>query len=357
MIALALACSLLTQNCPSDQYCTHDFDPAHPQCADSGECRPLPASPDLELWLPIPAGEAIYCAKGNLAHPGSHDACYDNSRFALDLGTPAAEAPHVILAAADGVAYFWDGCSSANINQSNDRCNNGWGNYVHVEHQKGVYTHYAHLSAILVGWGETVKRGQPIGIEGNTGAAGGKHVHFSLHVGDATVGVGASVPIKKLRVQGAVVSGRALRCGDWTKTNDVLAETRLVSATTRLPGPPGFAFAPRSALPKMAVGDPASRKRAVEALRKLSDPESRYWLAAALQLDGAWDECRRTLEPLADLKAPRWIAQWSRLRLAEVFLAQARTDEARRALAKLDGSGENDEFRQRLNALRAKLGL
>src|SRR6185369_10466005 len=109
------------------------------------------------------------------------------------------------LAAADGVAYVWEGCSTGNLNSQSDGCNEGWGNYVHVEHSKGVFTHYAHLSAVLVSWGEPVKRGQPIGIEGNTGAAGGKHIHFSLHVGDP-LRVGPSVPIERLHVKGAVVA-------------------------------------------------------------------------------------------------------------------------------------------------------
>lgn len=353
LLPLALTCALAAQNCPSGQYCAADFDPAHPPCPDTGECRPLPTSPEIELSLPIPAGESIYCAKGPLVHPGSHDACYDNARFALDLATPASEPPHVVLAAADGVAYVWDGCSTANLNSQSDGCNGGWGNYVHVDHGTGVFTHYAHLSAILVSWGERVKRGQPIGIEGNTGAAGGKHIHFSLHMGDPTK-VGPSVPINWLRVKGRVIAERDLHCGDWTKSNDVRPETRLDSETARLPGPKGFTYSTQMAAYRMATsGDPEVRHHAEEALRKLTDPEARYWLGAALQVDGSFDESRRVLEPIIDAK--QWIGKWARLRLAEIALAQHRNDDARKLLSVLDESSENEEFRKRLAQAKARL--
>src|SRR5262249_20533547 len=41
-------------------------------------------------------------------------------------------------------------------------------------------TLYAHLSAIDTTEGQTVERGQPIGRTGQTGLAGGDHLHFTV---------------------------------------------------------------------------------------------------------------------------------------------------------------------------------
>jgi len=58
----------------------------------------------------------------------------------------------------------------------------GWGNYILLYHGGGVYTRYAHASALYVRAGETVERGQMIGRVGMTGGATGPHLHFELRV-------------------------------------------------------------------------------------------------------------------------------------------------------------------------------
>jgi murein DD-endopeptidase MepM/ murein hydrolase activator NlpD len=47
-------------------------------------------------------------------------------------------------------------------------------------HDGGFYTFYVHLESVLVKNGTVVKKGQPIGIEGWTGAAGHRHLHWSV---------------------------------------------------------------------------------------------------------------------------------------------------------------------------------
>lgn len=54
-----------------------------------------------------------------------------------------------------------------------------YGNCVIVDHGMGVQTLYAHLSAMDVEKGDSVKRGETIGRSGMTGLAGGDHVHFT----------------------------------------------------------------------------------------------------------------------------------------------------------------------------------
>ena len=57
----------------------------------------------------------------------------------------------------------------------------GNGRYVLVDHGNGFITKYAHLKKNLVKKGDTVERGQVIGLVGNTGRSTGPHVHYEIH--------------------------------------------------------------------------------------------------------------------------------------------------------------------------------
>jgi Peptidase family M23 len=61
------------------------------------------------------------------------------------------------------------------------------GRLVVLDHGLGLYTLYFHLQRALVGEGEAVDRGQPIGEVGSTGRATGPHLHFGVHIGMARV--------------------------------------------------------------------------------------------------------------------------------------------------------------------------
>jgi murein DD-endopeptidase MepM/ murein hydrolase activator NlpD len=61
------------------------------------------------------------------------------------------------------------------------------GNFIVVDHGRGVYTAYAHLSKTLVEPGQTVKAGQKIGEVGTTGRSQGNHLHFEVAVGGVSV--------------------------------------------------------------------------------------------------------------------------------------------------------------------------
>ncbi len=57
-----------------------------------------------------------------------------------------------------------------------------YGETVIIDHGLGLFTLYGHLSEIAVTQGATVKRGDPIGKTGETGLAGGDHLHFSTMI-------------------------------------------------------------------------------------------------------------------------------------------------------------------------------
>lgn len=61
------------------------------------------------------------------------------------------------------------------------------GNVVYIDHGGGVVTGYFHLSRELVAEGDTVARGQEIGLVGATGRVTGPHLHWSARYGALTV--------------------------------------------------------------------------------------------------------------------------------------------------------------------------
>jgi len=58
--------------------------------------------------------------------------------------------------------------------------NSGYGNRVVIDHGNGFVTLYGHLSKVSVVVGQTVNRGNVIGLEGSTGRSTGPHLHFEI---------------------------------------------------------------------------------------------------------------------------------------------------------------------------------
>jgi murein DD-endopeptidase MepM/ murein hydrolase activator NlpD len=56
----------------------------------------------------------------------------------------------------------------------------GFGNCVVIDHGYGLQTTYAHLSSIKVPVGLNVKRGDMVGLSGNSGSSTGAHLHYQI---------------------------------------------------------------------------------------------------------------------------------------------------------------------------------
>ncbi|SDN37471.1 Peptidase family M23 [Paenibacillus sp. yr247] len=58
---------------------------------------------------------------------------------------------------------------------------NEHGNHIIVDHSRGIQTEYMHLNKMLVKRGESVTKGQKIGLLGSTGRSTGSHLHYEVH--------------------------------------------------------------------------------------------------------------------------------------------------------------------------------
>ena len=61
------------------------------------------------------------------------------------------------------------------------------GNVVYINHGNGIVTGYFHMSQQKVATGDTVERGQEIGLVGATGRVTGPHLHWSARFGALTI--------------------------------------------------------------------------------------------------------------------------------------------------------------------------
>jgi murein DD-endopeptidase MepM/ murein hydrolase activator NlpD len=142
---------------------------------------------------PIPTPKPVARSSGSGGGGSSVRSSYSGGAFAWPIccahsyisqyfhyGHPAIDiaAPYgsTIVAAAGGTVVFagWK--------------NNGGGYQVYVSHGGNLYTGYYHMSAITVGVGQGVGRGQQLGRVGCTGNCTGPHVHFVVSIGPPETG-------------------------------------------------------------------------------------------------------------------------------------------------------------------------
>ncbi len=63
----------------------------------------------------------------------------------------------------------------------------GYGNHIRINHGYGYITVYAHLNKMLVKPGQKIKRGDKIGLVGNTGLSTCNHLHYEVRINNEPV--------------------------------------------------------------------------------------------------------------------------------------------------------------------------
>lgn len=353
--------------------------------------RTLPDGEPL-LRLPVAAGEVVLCQQGNASpKPLSHS--YDNTRHALDLAAPGAVEVPIVAAAAGTIVRVVTGAAPEGVEPGG-----GFGNHVVVEHSGGYFTAYSHLDRVSVAPGQIVGAGARLGTMGNTGRAGNRHLHFSLHrSAGSDQGLPSTIPMRGLVV--AVPGALAPRAEKpWRVELRSSLELTCSNATVSMRG--GFYGSDNEPSSPLTFGEPdANRtkafastlrerieatpldvrgdtvnadvkalgaKRALENLEAMleehpRDPGALYWAAVVASRDlhdGA--KARALLERIDVFKVtePPWIAPWATLRLATLAEERGDLDEARaRGRALLGISGQGADFASRRDAFVTRVGL
>jgi murein DD-endopeptidase MepM/ murein hydrolase activator NlpD len=125
----------------------------------------------FRAFVRIPASWLLVTSTGSVAAPKPSDAAtvfngvpaeqpHTGADYALAEGTP-------VLASADGTVVLAEDLFYA-------------GNAVIVDHGDGLFTMYFHLSEPSVRSGESVRRGDRVGLVGSTGRATGPHLFFGV---------------------------------------------------------------------------------------------------------------------------------------------------------------------------------
>lgn len=137
------------------------------------EAEPVPPIPDTDVSLAHPVENPrfryitqYFGENPNYYQRYSYDGVPLKGHNGLDFGTPVAS---VIVAVDAGTV----------IEMANDE--DGYGLYVKMKHIWGESL-YAHLSKQLVTVGQAIKKGQSVGLSGNTGVSTGPHLHFGLRI-------------------------------------------------------------------------------------------------------------------------------------------------------------------------------
>ena len=76
--------------------------------------------------------------------------------------------------------------------------NGGYGKYILISHGNGYTTSFAHMQTFLVKKGDRVKRGQLIGLVGNSGRSTGPHLHYEINLNKKPVDPGKFMKFAKL---------------------------------------------------------------------------------------------------------------------------------------------------------------
>lgn len=131
----------------------------------SANARPRDYEYLFPLQLPEPRVEQAW--GGRYSHADAEN------RHAVDFAAPPGT---TVFAAREGVVM------QVEMSPAADRGGRGDANLIRILHADGSMAVYAHLApdGALVRPGRRVRRGQPIGVSGNSGLSAGPHLHFAV---------------------------------------------------------------------------------------------------------------------------------------------------------------------------------
>lgn len=107
---------------------------------------------------------------------------YGNGHRGIDLGYRSEEWQNEVHPNCAGTVYATlDGVGPGS------EYGGGWGNYVLIRHDNGMFSRYAHLqSGLRVSEGQRVDENTVIGIIGESGRAYGRHLHFEVQMNSSS---------------------------------------------------------------------------------------------------------------------------------------------------------------------------
>lgn len=78
----------------------------------------------------------------------------------------------------------------------------GYGRLIEIDHGNGLTTRYGHLAKLEVEVGDTVTRGQLIGLVGSTGRSTGPHLHYELRLNEKSINPRRFLPPEPSKING-----------------------------------------------------------------------------------------------------------------------------------------------------------
>ena len=101
---------------------------------------------------------------------------YGNNHIGIDI-VGKNYTIDTVVAHSDGIVTI---IQTGGVNNQGSTGNASYGNFIKIEHNNGYQTLYAHLDTVNVKVGNRVKKGDILGIMGNTGNSYGAHLHFEV---------------------------------------------------------------------------------------------------------------------------------------------------------------------------------
>lgn len=144
--------------------------PTPPSGGDSGGSSVTPPSTSGYVW-PTPGFYYLSSVFGEYRGGGSYHGGIDIAGGGIMGATVLAADGGTVFASNNTCPHNWGKNGSCG-------CGGGYGNYVMIDHGNGKISIYGHLTSAIVGYGQTVSKGQVIGYVGSTGYSTGPHLHF-----------------------------------------------------------------------------------------------------------------------------------------------------------------------------------